>query len=251
MSGIIEDATLVTGQIYVIQNSITNKYYIGQTVSHRKNRGKYRPFGFMGRFKDHISEAICNSKKKQCTYLNHSIRKHGADTFTCKLIHECSLAELDVRESHYIRDYDTLFPNGYNLTKGGKLFKSVASDLITQPENVPKKRGGCVRRSLETREKMSKSLKELMSKPEIRTEQMKRTQKQHFDRKLEMFKDVKIGECLEDYISIIHLKDGREFVRVRVEQKKVAFYGKYETIDILKERAIKFLKQIKSATLSN
>ena len=74
MNEILNDSSNVLGHIYVITNLITKKQYVGQTVSHRKNRNKYRPFGFEGRFKDHISEALCNTKKKQCNYLNNSIR---------------------------------------------------------------------------------------------------------------------------------------------------------------------------------
>ena len=76
----------VLGEIYCMTNTVTKKQYIGQTVSHRKNRIKYRPFGYIGRFNDHISEALNNTKKKQCTYLNNSIRKYGKDIFTVKLI---------------------------------------------------------------------------------------------------------------------------------------------------------------------
>ena len=36
-----------------------------------------------------ISEAITNTKKKQCTYLNNGIRKYGKENFSCKLIKEC------------------------------------------------------------------------------------------------------------------------------------------------------------------
>jgi hypothetical protein len=57
----------VIGEIYKITNTVTNKYYIGQTRSHRLNHNKYRPFGHIGRFRDHIYEA--NSNKKT----NHGI----------------------------------------------------------------------------------------------------------------------------------------------------------------------------------
>ena len=59
-----EDFNKVTGHIYVITNLINKYQYIGQTRSHRLNKNKYRPFGFMGRFKDHINE--CNTHKKNC-----------------------------------------------------------------------------------------------------------------------------------------------------------------------------------------
>jgi hypothetical protein len=57
---ILPDRTEVKGLIYYIRNTHNQKGYVGQTVSHRKNKGKYRPFGIEGRLRDHISEAICN-----------------------------------------------------------------------------------------------------------------------------------------------------------------------------------------------
>jgi hypothetical protein len=42
----------VYGMIYKMQNNINTQCYIGQTVSHRKNKGKWRPFGIQGRFND-------------------------------------------------------------------------------------------------------------------------------------------------------------------------------------------------------
>ena len=47
----------ITGEIYKITNKISNKLYVGQTLSHRKNKGKYRPFGHIARLNDHISES--------------------------------------------------------------------------------------------------------------------------------------------------------------------------------------------------
>jgi hypothetical protein len=90
----IEEKDKITGEIYVIKNIITNKVYVGQTRSHRLNHNKYRPFGYLGRFKDHIHEAYSN-KKNQSWYLNASILKHGEHNFTCDLICVCSVDELD------------------------------------------------------------------------------------------------------------------------------------------------------------
>ena len=142
MNEILDDDSKVIGHIYLITNTQTNKKYVGQTVSHRKNRNKYRPFGFEGRFKDHISEALCNTKKKQCNYLNNSIRQYGKEAFKVELITECSKSELDTMEEMYIKEYNTLYPNGYNLTIGGKVFKdktcdtepaSPTNDVLTSP----------------------------------------------------------------------------------------------------------------------
>ena len=58
----ISEKDKVTGEIYKITNISNGKIYIGQTRSHRLNHKKYRPFGYLGRFKDHISETNSNKK---------------------------------------------------------------------------------------------------------------------------------------------------------------------------------------------
>lgn len=108
----------LVGQIYRIKNLVNGKRYIGQTRNYFINHGKYRPFGYEKRFKDHISEALNNVKKKQCYKLNCAIRKYGKDKFHVKLIRTCSVEKLDEYEKKYIKKYDS-YKNGYNLTKGG------------------------------------------------------------------------------------------------------------------------------------
>ena len=49
-------------QIYKITNIKTKKVYVGQSVSHILNHKRYRPYGYYGRFKCHISEAFSNKK---------------------------------------------------------------------------------------------------------------------------------------------------------------------------------------------
>jgi hypothetical protein len=112
----------ILSHIYIIRNIITNKVYIGQAVSHRLNKNKYRIFGLEGRFRDHISEALTNTKKNQCTYLNNSIRKYNKENFNVELVEICNINESDEKEQEYIKMYNSLYPNGYNLTKGGKNF---------------------------------------------------------------------------------------------------------------------------------
>jgi hypothetical protein len=254
MNEILNDSSQVVGQIYIITNIITNKKYIGQTLSHRKNHNKYRPFGYQGRFKDHISEAICNTKKKQCNYLNNSIREYGKDAFKIELIIQCNKQELDLMEQKYIKEYNTLYPNGYNLTIGGKVFREVNPNIPpAHITNSPKKRGGCISRSEETRVKMSESLVKVMGTPEARQKQMLRTQKQHISTKLNTFNGIDIDlDNPDQYITVINKKDGSKFIRVRIDGKKTSFVGKYQTLDELRERAIQFLKTVKdSATLPN
>ncbi len=253
MNEILNDSSKVIGHIYLITNIKTNKMYVGQTLSHRKNHSKYRPFGFEGRFKDHISEALCNTKKKQCNYLNNSIRQYGKDAFKVELITECDKSELDTMEEKYIKEYNTLYPNGYNLTIGGKTFKDKNCDTApASPTNTPKKRGGCTYRSNETRAKMTESLKRVMGTPEARKQQMLRSQQQHSSNKIDKFKGLVIDiDNMDQYIKIRSSKDGSKFIKIIVDGISTSFVGKYETIDQLKHRALEFLKSVNSATLPN
>ncbi len=85
MNSLLEksDAHKIIGEIYKITNLITNKMYVGQTRSHYLNRGKYRPFGHLGRFKSHISESKSITKYSACRYLNSSFNKYGIQNFNC------------------------------------------------------------------------------------------------------------------------------------------------------------------------
>lgn len=253
MNELLTDSSNIIGHIYLITNIETNLKYIGQTLSHRKNHNKYRPFGYEGRFKDHISEALCNTKKKQCNYLNNAIRKYGKDKFKVELITTCSKEELNIYEEIYIEQYNTLYPNGYNLTTGGKVFKTIIDDITpNKPSNIPKKRGGCSYRSLETRTKMTNSLKMVFGTSEARREQMLRSQKQHSNNKLIKFKNANVDMTnLEQYIRIRNKKDGSKFIKIIIGDISTQFNGKYETIEELKEKAIDFLKSVNSATLPN
>jgi group I intron endonuclease len=108
-------------EIYKIINLVTNKLYIGQTVSHILNHNKYRPHGHQRRFNCHISEAF-SQKKNQSHYLNNAIRKYGVNNFICELIEYCNLEDADNKEKHYINYCNSLYPNGYNLKNGGGVF---------------------------------------------------------------------------------------------------------------------------------
>jgi hypothetical protein len=155
----LDESYKIKGEIYRIINTKENKMYIGQTRTHRKNKNKYRFFGYISRFNDHISEAINNTKKKQCTYLNNSIRINK-DCFIVELIETCEVNVLDEREIYYIKKYNTLHTNGYNLTEGGKTVKYIKIESNEELQTT-KKRGRPFHyvHSEETKEKMKTSLK--------------------------------------------------------------------------------------------
>ena len=242
---ILETNEKIYGLIYQMTNTETNMMYVGQTLSHRKNKDKYRPFGIQGRFKDHVSEAINNTKRKQCSYLNNAIRKHGQDVFIVELLETCPVSTLNEREQHYIQDKQTMFPKGYNLTKGGKTFyEHTALEANTLQE--PKKRGGCVSRSDETRDKMSKRAKELITN-EFCLGRSTNAKTQHNQGKFDRFKD-----CSVDMTKInTYIRKKGNVINVIIDGKKASFASKHETIEQLKDRARAFIQTLHDATLSN
>jgi group I intron endonuclease len=244
MDDILTDTSNIRGLIYIITNTLSKKQYVGQTVSHRKNKGKYRPFGIEGRFKDHLSEAICNTKKKQCWYLNNAIRKDGKDVWKVGLLEECSVKDLDVLEEKYILEYNTLYPTGYNLTKGGKTLPEI-QHRFQEPTNTRGKRGGCLVRTDYTRELMSSRSKIHSNDPEVKIKRSTDAKQQHLTKKLSAFKDVKIDlDKIDEYITFAK---GR--VVVCIDGISVTFCGKHETQDDLFKRANEFIRLL--ATLPN
>lgn len=134
----LDEFDKIKGHIYKMTNTKNGLLYIGQTRTHRKNKNKYRYFGYEGRFKDHISEAINNTKKNQCKYLNNAIRI-DKDFFKIELIEVCEVKELDEKEIYYIELFNSYHPNGYNLTKGGKTTKNIKIELNEELKDTIKR----------------------------------------------------------------------------------------------------------------
>lgn len=89
--------------IYKITNLINGKCYIGQTTKSLEQR-----------FKEHCSN------HSNCRAIKSALRKYGAENFKIETIVECSsIEELNEKEEYYIQFFNSLVPNGYNLTKGG------------------------------------------------------------------------------------------------------------------------------------
>lgn len=237
----------VVGQIYKMTNTINGKVYIGQTRSHRLNHNKYRPFGYIGRFKDHINEAF-SSKQKQSKCLNSAIRKYGPGSFTCELIHTCEVSKLNEQEEQFIIEYNSKYPNGYNLTNGGKGFTDVKGQFcwreeLPMPPKLPKPQP----KSDYTKQLISDRLKSALDNEEHREKMMKLTQKQHLTKKYDLFKDVVIvDDDIDSYIRVIkNNMNNTEYVRIVIDKKRTTFVGKHEPIDEIKERAKKFILDLK------
>lgn len=99
--------------IYRITNMVNGKMYVGQTTRSLSQR-----------WREHCSNS------SGCTYLHNAITKYGKENFKVEQIDiALDQEELDYKERQYIMCYNTLVPNGYNLTDGGSVGKKI-SDVI-------------------------------------------------------------------------------------------------------------------------
>lgn len=140
--------------IYIIKNSVNNKVYIGQT----KNSAKWR-------FKKHISQRNCKYKSPA---LCKAMEEIGIDKFWVETLEEGNFTreEAEAKEIYYIKHFNSVSPNGYNLQYGGHS-KNIADETR---ERMSKAMKG---RKIIWNDKVSKSVKRLWSDPEYK-EQMRK-----------------------------------------------------------------------------
>jgi group I intron endonuclease len=92
------------GIIYHAYNTTTGKAYVGQTRVTLKRR---------------MNQHLYTARNPQFLF-QKSIRKHGKDAFVWTTLTACDTqVELDDAETAFICEFQTLVPNGYNLTEGG------------------------------------------------------------------------------------------------------------------------------------
>lgn len=203
----LNDPTERYCEIYKITNLTTGKIYVGQAVSHILNHKRYRPYGRDGRFKCHISEAF-STKKNQSHYLNNSIRKYGVADFVVDLIEYCEIAEADDKEIHYIKHYNSLFPNGYNLKNGGSVFTH----------------------SDESKKRVSNGVISYFK-----------------DKKIQKFKNIiQIDDDIEKYIKPLNRNKEQYGWYVYIERKKADFGGVHISLAESKESAKEFIISLKN-----
>ena len=248
---------LITGQIYKITNLKNDKIYVGQVVSHRLNKNKYRPFGYIGRFNDHISEALNNTKKKQCTYLNNAIRKYGKDSFKVELLLECSKQLLDENEIKYITTLNSLYPNGYNLTNGGKTTLSIKVDN-NEKLNEPKKRGRefGYKHKEETKEKMRLRLSDDKLKTKLKEYTSKNMKEYYDNKKIIALSKLDLDKNFKNYIRPVYKKETNELHNYVIRIKRDLKYtlesnddnleGKYNRLYNVLKKAYEISQQNKA-----
>lgn len=125
------------GEIYVISNIINDKKYIGQTI-----------LGYKTRLIQHRCRARNIGKYNgHCWALYNAFRKYGEDKFFIDVIDTIDVRlddkgkkikedadKLDELEVMYIKKYNSLSPNGYNLLTGGKNGKYCYESLKRREE---------------------------------------------------------------------------------------------------------------------
>lgn len=94
------------GYIYVIENDINDKKYIGKTTLTIEER-----------FKEHLLDS--SRRKKEHRPLYSAMNKYGIEHFSIRQIEKVDVKQLDKREQYWINFYDC-YKNGYNATLGGE-----------------------------------------------------------------------------------------------------------------------------------
>lgn len=95
-----------TGIIYRVI-SPSGKSYIGKTVQ-----------DFETRWYQHVNRSM--QDKSSCICFAAAIKKYGHENFSKEILMYCDVSQINQYEKKAISLYNTMVPNGYNLTEGGE-----------------------------------------------------------------------------------------------------------------------------------
>jgi group I intron endonuclease len=119
------------GTIYILENKINGKCYVGQTIH-----------SFNQRFRQHQNSNYA---------IGNALRKYGVDNFNKILIEGILEDKMDELEIEYIQKYNSIFPNGYNFETGWHKNKHACEETKKRLSEVNTGK----HHSLETRKKQS------------------------------------------------------------------------------------------------
>lgn len=88
--------------IYKFTNKINKKVYIGKSINIQR------------RYREHINLKPGND------VFHAALIKYGIENFNFEVIEECGIEELNEKEKYYICYFNSLIPNGYNVSTGGE-----------------------------------------------------------------------------------------------------------------------------------
>lgn len=141
---------LITGVIYKFQNKLNNKIYIGQSREEKR------------RYERHVN---C---KEPLYELDRAIKCYGIENFTYEIIESFESYNIDEvntwmdeREEYYIKEFNSLYPNGYNLLSNRKHpeFSEITKERISTSCLGINNGFYGKKHSEETRKRMSESAK--------------------------------------------------------------------------------------------
>lgn len=136
--------------IYLIQNIVDNKIYIGQAED----------IGL--RWSTHLS--LLQAGKHPSKYLQQAVDEYGLENFTFTILCECSKEKLNELEQYYIYCLGTTYPEiGYNRQYGGKSNRPCADTRRLMSEAHKGKK-----HSEETKRKIGESHKGMKYKKKIK-----------------------------------------------------------------------------------
>lgn len=127
-----EETGMYEGYIYQIYNPFNMKSYIGQTiVTIHKRFIKHKTTS-----RKHPSHSI---------YLYTDARDYGWDIFDvreiekiCRKSKEELVSVLNEKEIYYIKEYNALYPNGYNIAKGGNVLPNTYDECVVYKFDLDK-----------------------------------------------------------------------------------------------------------------
>ncbi len=104
--------------------SPSGKSYIGQTKRDKSIRHKEHLYYYSKFLKSDESGGTW----KGCRALYTAFKKYNPESFKCEILLECNDKDLNMFETKMIFAYNSLVPNGYNLTSGGGVGMMISDD---------------------------------------------------------------------------------------------------------------------------
>ena len=109
---------VIMAQVYIITNKLNNKQYVGATNTSLEER-----------WKSHLYDN---------NVISQAIKKYGKENFSMEAIYQCdTMDEAYALEPKFIIEHNTKYPNGYNISSGGK--GSQVGKRKPTPEHVKQK----------------------------------------------------------------------------------------------------------------
>ena len=101
--------------IYKITNQCNGMSYVGQSIDIQRRWAEHR--------------RKMNIKN---TLLYQAMREFGIDNFSFEVIEECELINLNDKEKYYIDKYNTMNPNGYNMSTIENIQHKINWDIVNE-----------------------------------------------------------------------------------------------------------------------